>query len=103
SAPATTESYTLSLHDALPIWSVMKLRVALMKMRATLRMRSAPMLEATLTKRTTFALVVLAASLAFAAVATGGAAQSSQSSSQTRSEEHTSELQSQSNLVCRLL
>src|SRR6516165_10705534 len=57
---ATTEIYTLSLHDALPIrptgWSL----------RSILSFRAAP-------------------------------------TNRTRSEEHTSELQSQSNLVCRLL
>src|SRR3954467_5777723 len=60
---ATTEIYTLSLHDALPIcamrWSM--LRVRLLSMSAIWRRRNA------------------------------------------RSEEHTSELQSHDNLVCRLL
>src|SRR2546426_9047096 len=60
---ATTEIYTLSLHDALPI-------LRLLSMRATIPLR-----------------VALAkwASVSF------------------RSEEHTSELQSPCNLVCRLL
>src|SRR2546430_16998304 len=61
---ATTEIYTLSLHDALPIYC-----------------RSS---------RT------IAGSIPRAHTASGTA-------SQDRSEEHTSELQSQSNLVCRLL
>src|SRR2546430_5822964 len=67
---ATTEIYTLSLHDALPIW------------------RRGP--------RYLLALVVLQVGVAAAMVllALPGA---------LRSEEHTSELQSQSNLVCRLL
>src|SRR2546430_9363102 len=59
---ATTEIYTLSLHDALPIW---RLSFAHPKNVALLRR---------------------------------GRTQSDE-----RSEEHTSELQSQSNLVCRLL
>src|SRR2546427_3529332 len=62
---ATTEIYTLSLHDALPIcpW--------------------APFLRVTST------------TMIFTGYPIWGAA--------SRSEEHTSELQSQSNLVCRLL
>src|SRR5438270_11675772 len=59
---ATTEIYTLSLHDALPI------------RRASLSSRRVPWTHSI------------------------GA-----SNSRLRSEEHTSELQSQSNLVCRLL
>src|SRR2546430_6832935 len=64
---ATTEIYTLSLHDALPI-----LR----------RSRPAPW---------------AASRRSFATARTGA------SCHRRRSEEHTSELQSQSNLVCRLL
>src|SRR3972149_2704719 len=59
---ATTEIYTLSLHDALPIWAP----------RPPLRDGSGPRRRCT-------------------------------ASPPPRSEEHTSELQSQSNLVCRLL
>src|SRR2546427_7054805 len=65
---ATTEIYTLSLHDALPI-SLLQLR------------RGA--LAAGSDAKAQLALL--------------------EGSSSTRSEEHTSELQSQSNLVCRLL
>src|SRR2546430_4322925 len=72
---ATTEIYTLSLHDALPILFVISLRVAFSRPRA-----NASALESTATtspaRRATW---------------------------RARSEEHTSELQSQSNLVCRLL
>src|SRR2546427_7178069 len=68
---ATTEIYTLSLHDALPIWSWYGRGVS-----------STPF--------TTEKIAVLAP-------------MPSASVSTTRSEEHTSELQSQSNLVCRLL
>src|SRR2546430_8145554 len=60
---ATTEIYTLSLHDALPIW------------RRCIGRRC---------------------------VGRHGPARSGKAGS-VRSEEHTSELQSQSNLVCRLL
>src|SRR5438270_13459283 len=67
---ATTEIYTLSLHDALPIWR---------------RVRP---------------------SRASAGRASGAGRRGSRPrawSPAGRSEEHTSELQSQSNLVCRLL
>src|SRR2546427_1643052 len=77
---ATTEIYTLSLHDALPISletrnstspTAPPTTVPLMRMYC----RSLPMCSSI----------------------------SSDSSRASRSEEHTSELQSQSNLVCRLL
>src|SRR5438270_7815710 len=64
---ATTEIYTLSLHDALPIWRVWT--------RCSTRSAST----------------------------TRGRGSCSRSRRSWRSEEHTSELQSQSNLVCRLL
>src|SRR5437016_7160539 len=72
-ATPTTEIYTLSLHDALPI---------------SLLLRSLPASEATVIRYA--ALCCLA--LGTFAVGTEG-----------RSEEHTSELQSLTNLVCRLL
>src|SRR6266567_8803418 len=65
---ATTEIYTLSLHDALPISASAMLRTSTSPSDRRLT-RTVP----------------------------------SASSLRTRSEEHTSELQSQSNLVCRLL
>src|SRR2546427_9428069 len=68
---ATTEIYTLSLHDALPIW---RLRLACAE-RA----------------------------LRYAAQFRPGPGESGLPGPGERSEEHTSELQSQSNLVCRLL
>src|SRR2546430_8918063 len=78
---ATTEIYTLSLHDALPI-SGQPVQArgsgSLCRARGHAAARSGP--EAT-------------NPLSRAAACRGGA----------RSEEHTSELQSQSNLVCRLL
>src|SRR2546427_9554455 len=67
---ATTEIYTLSLHDALPIYA----GAALIRMQDW--KAAVDVLEAF---RTTFP------------------------ENKLRSEEHTSELQSQSNLVCRLL
>src|SRR5688572_33062907 len=68
--PATTEIYTLSLHDALPIYWRTYLAVTLRVWTRSWMPKSEP------TKPTARKL---------------------------RSEEHTSELQSQSNLVCRLL
>src|SRR5438270_6321583 len=68
--PATTGIYTLSLHDALPIWSS---PTWIGSLKSTL---------STDTVTHGFEAWRIAA---------------------TRSEEHTSELQSQSNLVCRLL
>src|SRR2546427_12901198 len=71
---ATTEIYTLSLHDALPILSLSTISPAILVSRAC--------------SEWTF----------LAAIASAWT-----SKSRFRSEEHTSELQSQSNLVCRLL
>src|SRR5687767_15776290 len=78
---ATTEIYTLSLHDALPIWG-----------RATSR-----------SCRTT--AVWTAPGSAFSSRTTGSGASSRRTWARTRSrsEEHTSELQSLAYLVCRLL
>src|SRR2546430_11588972 len=72
---ATTEIYTLSLHDALPICESCPARLAPTRCLATSAATSAP--------------APIAAAVA--------------SVNRWRSEEHTSELQSQSNLVCRLL
>src|SRR5688572_33458868 len=68
-ATATTEIYTLSLHDALPI----------------LNFRMRPWLRRLITR---MVAIIPAAIVIWIS---------------GRSEEHTSELQSQSNLVCRLL
>src|SRR2546430_7191566 len=68
---ATTEIYTLSLHDALPISQAMA---------EMTRLKTLPPLESIRTTPAARGLERL-----------------------YRSEEHTSELQSQSNLVCRLL
>src|SRR5690606_41769986 len=73
----TTEIYTLSLHDALPIFQY-----------------SASFLITSLTSLRTIhqSCLVLAQRILMSLTCT-----------QTRSEEHTSELQSRENLVCRLL
>src|SRR2546427_3334772 len=72
---ATTEIYTLSLHDALPIFRIVRRDVIAMLIEGH---------RAIVLAHVDFKLP-------------GGTAPS------PRSEEHTSELQSQSNLVCRLL
>src|SRR2546427_3141538 len=76
---ATTEIYTLSLHDALPI---------------SARAKAVPGVKH-----------VVQISTGIAVVADGywSAKKGRDALAVTRSEEHTSELQSQSNLVCRLL
>src|SRR2546427_7424324 len=70
---ATTEIYTLSLHDALPIWSSASTRSCSPWSRNFIQPKAATHTQTTITAK------------------------------KPRSEEHTSELQSQSNLVCRLL
>src|SRR3712207_8786369 len=75
---ATTEIYTLSLHDALPIWSGVCRRAGQSAAASPRRYR------------------------ATRAVAWRRASRSRPASS-ARSEEHTSELQSRQYLVCRLL
>src|SRR2546430_4923728 len=79
---ATTEIYTLSLHDALPI-SIKHRQAAslLLSNRASSQLANA---SCQLANRASWQLAL-------------------QSMPHPRSEEHTSELQSQSNLVCRLL
>src|SRR2546430_13544969 len=83
---ATTEIYTLSLHDALPICGTR---------------RTAARHSSLVRKAMSVALVVLLLGLLVAGISAAvGVAAATVSQ---RSEEHTSELQSQSNLVCRLL
>src|SRR2546430_3685823 len=78
-------STPLSLHDALPIWSPQP-AIAMTKLFGTDGVRGV-------------AGEFLTADLAVAL----GRAATAASPAEIRSEEHTSELQSQSNLVCRLL
>src|SRR2546427_1941653 len=74
---ATTEIYTLSLHDALPIWALGE------KDRLAARQEHESRVVEPRNPQ--------------------GALAHLQSHCSGRSEEHTSELQSQSNIVCRLL
>src|SRR2546430_9446572 len=83
--PATTEIYTLSLHDALPIS-----RAALSRPSASLRVGHWSSPAGSCFHHSTFLRGLWCISPA-------------SSTSNVRSEEHTSELQSQSNIVCRLL
>src|SRR5690606_41440931 len=82
---ATTESYTLSLHDALPIWRALAKAQEMRSRRAQLRQdlkRGAVSLREVLARQDDEVVKKMRVA---------------------RSEEHTSELQSRENLVCRLL
>src|SRR5256885_11221516 len=80
---ATTEIYTLSLHDALPIWCQYFPAAESPQLRPPVRIRSAFWLDRKPDFRPSFPYCVFLRAV--------------------RSEEHTSELQSPCNLVCRLL
>src|SRR3712207_8961220 len=82
--PATTEIYTLSLHDALPISAADSSRAAWAPPRARRAWCSLPKPSTT-------------------AARAGAASPPPGATSRARSEEHTSELQSRQYLVCRLL
>src|SRR3712207_9567599 len=81
---ATTEIYTLSLHDALPIWFPKPCVGGSNPSRRTFKNARLQV------KRQAWRLAI-------------GAASSFTTTRTTRSEEHTSELQSRQYLVCRLL
>src|SRR5256885_7890229 len=81
---ATTEIYTLSLHDALPIWCHWWRPL---RLRASRARRSWPIGRRSASR----------------AAATSWSPCATRRSRTRRSEEHTSELQSPCNLVCRLL
>src|SRR5687768_18355482 len=83
---AATEIYTLSLHDALPIWRVRALLPLLLRVWL-MRVRSPRALPSTVRRTRTRSRVASRPVLSRSA----------------RSEEHTSELQSRLHLVCRLL
>src|SRR3712207_9125161 len=82
---ATTEIYTLSLHDALPILRKLSSRASSASISSALGRGSLP--PCTRRFRTTRACSIAPRT----------------SREMTRSEEHTSELQSRQYLVCRLL
>src|SRR5690606_42025904 len=89
SDPPLTDIYTLSLHDALPICP---------RSTPAAAGRDGGMFMRSIQKLAVAGGVALAVGLA---MAMNGAPRISQD--QPRSEEHTSELQSRENLVCRLL
>src|SRR2546430_8652736 len=82
---ATTEIYTLSLHDALPISPKRELQIGGYSFWNQLNHRFGRLRASKLREEN------------------GGFAGAAKIALEGRSEEHTSELQSQSNLVCRLL
>src|SRR5690606_41950943 len=82
---------TLSLHDALPICCASPSATASSSPRAATRRRRSSSTSATPT------------SAGSTASSTVGRSRCSATSARWRSEEHTSELQSRENLVCRLL
>src|SRR3989440_9743135 len=90
---ATTEIYTLSLHDALPIFGLRRLRAALFY-----RLRNRNNCLQTIRRDCRLQTPGCASRCD---PKTSGRAKSPRR--QSRSEEHTSELQSRSDLVCRLL
>src|SRR6266568_9568028 len=102
---ATTEIYTLSLHDALPIWKRCRPSKAVPASQATSRART--ILPVAGSKACSFSPLAnqtrLPSKLTPCTCRTPGKGPYSRTISAGRSEEHTSELQSQFHLVCRLL
>src|SRR5688572_31168013 len=86
---STTEIYTLSLHDALPISPEPSSSTFIIP--KVFNPRMSPLFRIPRRSPGIFSLRSGSVGLIYAAL------------TETRSEEHTSELQSQSNLVCRLL
>src|SRR5206468_12708943 len=102
-SPSPSSLYTLSLHDALPIFSVgkpSKLKLYLFAPSAWTRITSTIVLRDTssfhLPTNGSFAVQNVDAEKAPAVISMNACID-------IRSEEHTSELQSRSDLVCRLL
>src|SRR3712207_8961667 len=88
---ATTEIYTLSLHDALPIFNYQTGETVVLIRRHKRRREIAELLEALLEKHPTGTVYVAWDN------------SNTHEDDEVRSEEHTSELQSRQYLVCRLL
>src|SRR5690606_39758813 len=98
SHPATTETYPLSLHDALPIYRIAAYSTASSRAASRwskVRPRSPSESIHAARKVSRCALVSLSTNERGMTLAFPG--------TRPRSEEHTSELQSRENLVCRLL
>src|SRR2546430_7291263 len=92
--PAPPEIYPLPLHAALPISSISS-----SSMSTSRPSRSTPSTRAYSGSPGTAAITCSASARSLS----GGVADAADPPNSHRSEEHTSELQSQSNLVCRLL
>src|SRR5690606_42002255 len=88
--------HTLSLHDALPI-SSMGTQALTVRSASNMRWRS------TQRSRTTGNLLMGSRVMVLSSVSATSVSISAEQLCRTRSEEHTSELQSRENLVCRLL
>src|SRR5690606_42026908 len=101
--PATTAIYTLSLHDALPIFSAAWSSISRIEIKGMV-------VGSVLIQRKSAAAAAAAPSIYLRIASTtpqnAGFAKrrraGRQGSAASRSEEHTSELQSRENLVCRL-
>src|SRR5205085_11846197 len=101
--PPSTQVYTLSLHDALPISRPLYLAVEQVLWQLQVPLVGSPTLAALIALSVT-GLILLSARPTQTRLARhlpGRAHDALNRSLRTRSEEHTSELQSQSNLVCR--
>src|SRR5690606_41035822 len=98
-APATTELYALSLHDALPICSVRRGCCTRPGYACTARHSTVRGNGRCKRVQVPRALALLSSTPGCFGVMVSRC----QSDSTKRSEEHTSELQSRENLVCRLL
>src|SRR5206468_12182794 len=88
-APSTTHTYPLSLHDALPIFPPV---MSVIGFLAETSAGTSAWISAAIQRRMTSA-----------ATGSGSHSPLDRSGYPRRSEEHTSELQSRSDLVCRLL
>src|SRR5690606_40162970 len=95
-APQPTQIYTLSLHDALPIYAVQVVLV-------DGSFEAHPRLRRDLTQALAAVPDLAHVEAHIRQAATHGRAEQEAVQLGARSEEHTSELQSRENLVCRLL
>src|SRR5690606_40643860 len=97
-SPPPPEIYTLSLHDALPIFPRPLDYLVVLDVLLFLYLTGMTILRGK--RRTTTAIVLYLGLFLMALLYLPGMIATDH---QTRSEEHTSELQSRENLVCRLL
>src|SRR5690606_40857200 len=95
---APTDSSTLSLHDALPIYAL-----AILAEKAAADMAVDVLALDTIPAHDAVRLAPFTPSIVIAVPSIGGMCHTPLERTDPRSEEHTSELQSRENLVCRLL